>query len=215
MIDDAVVDHRAVKRAWIFMLVALALYAWPFSFLPRGKPGWLGVSHLLGFGAAHTAPLLGWLLAGVVAALFCAGSMRGYPLIRRRIFDSGPVKIVAIVFAFFSGLMEEVWFRYGVMSWAQSHGHGPLAQVVYSALIFGAVHAVWGVAARNWRVATGSMIATGLLGAALAAVYLASDRVLAPCIWAHITINAVIEPWLLIAAMTRGLTASRLSSRSR
>ena len=42
----------------------------------------------------------------------------------------------------------------------------------------------------------------------LAIVFLASDRVLAPCIWAHISINLILEPWLLIAAMTRGLNAS-------
>jgi hypothetical protein len=207
-IDDAVFDLRAVKRTWIFMLVALALYSWPFSFLPSGKLGWLGVAHLLGFGAPQPAPMRGWFLAALVVVLFCAGGMRGYPLIRRHVFDWGSIKLVAIVFALFSGLMEEIWFRYGIMNWAQSHGHGPVVQIVYAAVIFGAAHAIWGVAARNWSVATGSMIATGLLGGALAVVYLASDRVLAPCIWAHITINLILEPWLLIAAMTRGFAAS-------
>jgi hypothetical protein len=208
MIDHAVLDQRAVKRAGICMFVALALYAWPFSLLPRGKLGWLGLAHFLGLGAPHPAPASGWILAGIVVVLFCAGAMQSYPLIQRHVFDWGSIKFIAIIVAFFSGLIEEVWFRYGVMNWAQSHGHGPIAQVVYSAVIFGGLHVVWGVAARSWRVATGSLIATGLLGAALAIVYLASDRVPAPCIWAHITINLVLEPWLLIAAMTRGLKAS-------
>jgi hypothetical protein len=211
MTDLSIFDQRAVKRTWIFMLVALAIYAWPFSFLSRGALGWAGLAHFVGFGAQHPAPLRGWILAATVVTLFCAASMRGYPLIRRHVFDWGSIKFVAVLFALLSGLMEEVWFRYGIMNWAQAHGHGPAVQVIYSALIFGALHAVWGVVARNWRVATGSMIATGLLGGALAIVYLASDRVLAPCIWAHIGINLVIEPWLLIAAMTKGLEASRHS----
>jgi uncharacterized protein len=202
---QAALDQRAVKRTWIIMFFALALYAWPFSFLPRGKSGWAGVAHLLGFGAPHPAPLRGWILAALVVVLFCAGGMRGYPLIKRHVLDWDWIKLVAIFFAFFSGLMEEVWFRYGIMNWAQSHGHGPVVQVVYSALIFGAAHAVWGIAARSWRVATGSMVATGILGAGLGIVFIASDRVLAPCIWAHISINLILEPWLLIAAMTRGL----------
>jgi uncharacterized protein len=195
----------ALKRTWIFMLGALALYAWPLSFLPRGQLGWLGFAHFLGFHAPHSAPLGGWMLAAGVVILFCAASMRGYPLIREHVFDWGTIKLVAVIFAFFSGVMEEVWFRMLIMNWAQSHGHGPAAQVAYSALIFGGAHAVWGIPARNFKVALGSMIATGLLGGALAFVFLASDRVVAPCIWAHVTINLVIEPWLLLAAMTRGL----------
>jgi hypothetical protein len=157
--------------------------------------------------------LLGWILAAAVVVLFCAGGMRGYPLIKRHVFDWGAIKLVAIIFAFFSGVMEEVWFRYGIMNWAQSQGHGSIIQIVYSALIFGAAHAVWGVAARNWKVATGSMIATGLLGGALAVVFIASDRVLAPCIWAHISSNLILEPWLLIAAMTRGLNTTAIPAK--
>jgi hypothetical protein len=61
------------------MFAALALYAWPASFLPRGRLGWLGLAHFLGFGAAQPAPLRGWILATVVAALFIAGSFRSYP----------------------------------------------------------------------------------------------------------------------------------------
>lgn len=198
-------DPRAVKRTWIFMFALMALYAWPASFLPRGHLGWLGVVHLLGFGSPHPVPLRGWILAAMVVALFVAASFRGYPLIPEHVFDWGVIKVVAIAFALVSGIMEEVWFRYGLMDWAQRHGHGAIVQIVYSALAFGAVHAVWGVAARKFKVAIGSMVATGLLGAALAVVYLASDRVVAPCIWAHVAINLIIEPWLMLAAMTRGL----------
>ena len=197
-------DPRIIKRTWIFMFAALAIYAWPASFLPRGSNGWSGVAYMYGFNPPHPAPPLGWILAALVTALFIAASMRGYPLIREHVFDGGVIKLVAIVFAILSGTMEELWFRRLLMDYAQRHGSGAVMQVVYSAFFFGAAHAIWGVFARNYRVALGSMIATGLLGAALAIVYLASDRVIAPCIWAHIIINAVIEPWLLVAAMTAG-----------
>ncbi|NKZ75106.1 hypothetical protein GS934_16590 [Rhodococcus hoagii] len=40
-------------------------------------------------------------------------------------------------------------------------------------------------------------------GAGLAAVYLLSDRALLPAVIAHIAINLVIEPWLILSAVTR------------
>jgi hypothetical protein len=34
-------DPRIVRRTWIVMFAALTVYAWPASFLPRGKnAGW-------------------------------------------------------------------------------------------------------------------------------------------------------------------------------
>ncbi|MDQ6770935.1 MAG: CPBP family intramembrane metalloprotease [Gemmatimonadota bacterium] len=200
--NRADLDPTAKKRTWIFMGGALALYLWPFSFLPTGKSGWAGVAHLLGFGAPHPAPLRGWILAALVTAIFCWYTMRAFPLARERLFDWSLMKAVALVFAFFSGTMEEFWFRWLAMDWISNHGAGPLGQILFSAVLFGSVHGVWGVFAGKFRVAVGSAVATGVLGALLAVVYLASDRVVAPCIWAHITMNAIVEPWLLIAAMS-------------
>ncbi|HEY8048216.1 MAG TPA: CPBP family intramembrane glutamic endopeptidase, partial [Ramlibacter sp.] len=78
-----------------------------------------------------------------------------------------------------------------------------LTQVVGSALAFGAAHAVWGLFGRSLRAAAGAMIATGLLGAGFAVVYLLSGRNLMPCIAAHFGIDALLEPGLVLAA-TRG-----------
>jgi uncharacterized protein len=184
------------------MFGALALYSWPFSFLPRGKQGWVGVAHVLGFGGPHPAPLQGWILAALVTAIFCWYTMRAFPLVRERLFDWSAIKAVALVFAFFSGTMEEIWFRWLAMDWIRDHGAGPIGQILFSAALFGLAHGIWGIFAGKFRVAVGSILATGALGAMLAVVYLASDRAVAPCIWAHITINVIIEPWLLIAAMS-------------
>ena len=195
----------AVKRTMIFMVIALALYGWALDASLAGLSGLPKLWRLMGIGAANSAPPVGWIAALVVAIAFIAMSMRSYPLIRERVFSLSAIKLVAIVFAFMSGILEELWFRRLPMDWAQAHGWGLVVQVLLSALLFGAAHAIWGLFARNARVAIGSMIATGLLGAALGIVYLLSNRVLAPCIWAHTGINLVIEPWLLLAAMSRGV----------
>jgi membrane protease YdiL (CAAX protease family) len=44
---------------------------------------------------------------------------------------------------------------------------------------------------------------TTLAGLALAALYLFSGRNLGPCIAAHFLINVVIEPWLMLAAVSQ------------
>ncbi|HEX3534050.1 MAG TPA: CPBP family intramembrane glutamic endopeptidase [Gemmatimonadaceae bacterium] len=210
--NDVKLDPTATKRAWIFMFGALALYSWPFSFLPRGKQGWAGIAHLLGFGGVRPAPLQGWILAALVTAMFCWYTMRAFPLVRERVFDWSTIKAVALVFAFFSGTMEEIWFRMLAMDWSRDHGAGPLVQILFSAALFGLAHGVWGIFAGKFRVALGSIIATGALGAMLAVVYLTSARAVGPCIWSHIMINVIIEPWLLIAAMSPRATPSIGSS---
>jgi uncharacterized protein len=200
-------NPRAVRRSWIFLLVALALYGWGTWALATGRRGVSELPRLLGIGVENPGHPLGWALAALVAIVFCWMGMRGYPLIREHLFDWSAMKAAAIVFAMGSGIIEEVWFRQVPMDWLQVRGWSALTQVLIVALVFGAMHGVWGAAARNVRVALASVAATGLLGAGLAVVYLAAGRVVAPCIWSHAAINMVLEPWLLVAAMSRGLEA--------
>jgi membrane protease YdiL (CAAX protease family) len=50
-------------------------------------------------------------------------------------------------------------------------------------------------------IAIGAMVATTVLGALLALVYVASHRLLAPCILAHFLIDAFTEPGLVLAGL--------------
>jgi hypothetical protein len=60
---------------------------------------------------------------------------------------------------------------------------------------------VWGIFGKSIRAAAGATIATAVLGCALAVVYLASGRNVAPCVFSHFLINALIEPGLVLAAV--------------
>ena len=105
-------------------------------------------------------------------------------------------------FAIVTGTFEELFFRKMLMDWAAGGGAPPLIQILVSALIFGAAHAIWGLFGRQWRVAVGAALSTIVLGALLALVYLAAGRQVAPCVWAHMLINLALEPWLIFAAVT-------------
>ena len=87
-------------------------------------------------------------------------------------------------------------------------GIGPVAQVALSGLAFGVAHGIWGLMGRGTRAAFGATVATGVLGTALALVYLVAGRSLAPCIVAHFVINLLIEPGLVLAALSGEMNGS-------
>ena len=59
---------------------------------------------------------------------------------------------------------------------------------------------VFGIFTGNFRAGVGASLATGVMGAALGVVYIASGRSLLPCMAAHTVINLFLEPWLILAA---------------
>jgi membrane protease YdiL (CAAX protease family) len=80
--------------------------------------------------------------------------------------------------------------------------------VIAAGLLFGIAHSGWGLFSGqvNWRALISSVTATTILGLAYAIVYLASRRSLMPVIAGHLVMDILIEPWLLLAAMTGVLT---------
>lgn len=148
----------------------------------------------------HAAAFAGWLASGLVAALYIALSLR-LPSVRTTMFTPGGLKWLALGLAVAAGILEEAVFRSILMNALQSHGYGAIVQVTLSGLSFGAMHAVWALFRGSWRAGLGAMAATGSLGVALALVFLAGGRSLAPCISAHFLINALCEPGLVLAAV--------------
>jgi hypothetical protein len=145
-----------------------------------------------------------WAAAAAVTIAYVLYALRSLPLVRARFLDLNGLKLLAIPFAIVTGTFEELFFRKMLMDWVARDGGGALVQIAASALIFGAAHGVWGLFPRQWRVALGAALATSVLGAMLAAVYLLGGRQLAPCVWSHILINLAIEPWLVMAAVSAG-----------
>jgi hypothetical protein len=149
-----------------------------------------------------------WLLAAAVTIAYVTYAALCSPVIRAHMLAPGTwgsflgVRLLAIPMAFVTGFFEEAFFRHFLMNLAMHHGQGFVAQIAISAVVFGVAHGIWALFGGNFRAALGPMISTGLLGAALAIVYLVGDRSLAPCVAAHIAINLFLEPWLIITSAT-------------
>jgi len=147
------------------------------------------------------AGVAGWLLAVLVFLVFTAYARGRFPSVRANLFAASWLKVLALAVAVSAGFCEETIFRKWVMDGAAHVGYGLVMQVAVSALTFGLLHGIWGLFRGSLMAAVGATLATGVLGAALAMVFVASHRVLAPCIVAHFLINAFAEPGLVLAAV--------------
>jgi hypothetical protein len=191
-------DKAIRKTLWI-MVGILAAEAVPFVLtIGWSRPG--ALERLYGLNGGWAA----WLAAMAVAVAYTGFSIRAFPLIGRRFFDLHWLKLLAVPFALVTGTMEELWFRKLLMDWAAGQGASAVLQILASAAVFGLAHGIWGLFARQWRVALGATLATGALGGLLGVVYLLASRNVAPCIWSHGLINLAIEPWLVLAAVSAG-----------
>jgi membrane protease YdiL (CAAX protease family) len=184
------------RAAAILAAIAITEGSWVAFNLRVSLRGFLRYTGWLNAGPAP----LGWLLALIVAAAFTAIACR-LPSVRANLFTISWLKVLALAVAIAAGFCEEAIFRKLLMDALAHGGTGLTMQVLASGLAFGLVHGIWGAFRGSVTAAIGATVATGVLGLALAVVYLASHRVLAPCIVSHLLINALAEPGLVLAAV--------------
>lgn len=191
-------QRRSVERIALRILLAIAFLELVPIVLPLiGIPwGFIGLQRL----GAHPGTPLAWILAAATAAAYVRGSIREFPGLRERLGTGGLLRVAAIVVSVAAGITEEVVFRKAVMD--PLLGSSVFLAVAASAVTFGVAHGVWGFFG-GWRVARGAMLWTGMLGAALGIVYVAGGRSLLPCIASHAAIDLVLEPALILAALSR------------
>ena len=201
-------DRRARLIVWAFLIGVIAIEGAlsAMSFADEADPA----AALIHFVLVPSAPPAAWSLAGIITLLYAAYAAVGSAVIRKHMLTPwtwGPyfaVRLVAVPMALISGFFEEAFFRKTLMDMAMHQGINMAGQIAISAGAFGAVHAIWGVASGNWRGAWHAMLATASLGAGLAFIYVLGGRAIGPCIFAHIAINLLIEPWLIITVTTNG-----------
>ncbi len=156
-------------------------------------------------GLWRSAPIRGWVVAGVVAALFIAFTLALPLRAETHLAEVSLFRIYnALIAAFVAGFVEEILFRGYVMTELRLSGWGNAAQVIISSLIYGAVHATWGVVTGmfTWEMLGGIVIGTSVFGCFCAVTYLVSRRSLMPVIASHGAINLAIEPWMFMLAVS-------------
>jgi uncharacterized protein len=162
----------------------------------------------LGFAAGRYGAGLGWSLALAVTAIFVVYCAR-FPSVRANLVSPSWLKLLALPMALAAGVLEETVFRGTLMNLLQHQGAGVATQVLVSGLAFGTAHGIWGLFGKSPLAVLGATVGTGVLGTALAIVYLAAGRSLLPCVAAHTLIDAFIEPGMVLAACRGELVRPR------
>jgi membrane protease YdiL (CAAX protease family) len=157
----------------------------------------------LGFG--RPARRRGFIAAGVLAlltiALMLGGPLRGRaPLAEASLFHLYTSAVAGLG----AGFCEEILFRGFVTTELSLAGAGRVVQVLASGLLFGLAHAGWSTlgASFDLRLLLGSVVPTAVFGMLYAVVYLVGGRSLTPVIAGHVATDMVIEPWLILAALS-------------
>jgi uncharacterized protein len=157
----------------------------------------------LGFERESIAPPLAWILAAITAIAYVLYTMKVIPLVLVKQKEISWFKLLGILSSVVGGIVEEVFFRRWTMDMFMKGGFNPIIQVIISGVAFGLVHASWTLLAkRNFKATLPAILSTSILGILLAIIYLVGGRNLGPCIFAHVLINIVIEPWLMLSAVS-------------
>jgi hypothetical protein len=91
-------------------------------------------------------------------------------------------------------------------------GISSLLQVIISGVAFGLAHTAWFLFKGDIKFTIPAILSTTVLGILLAIIYLVGDRNVGPCIYAHVLINIIIEPWLMLSSVTGKRKGSPLIS---
>ncbi|HZR25978.1 MAG TPA: CPBP family intramembrane glutamic endopeptidase [Vicinamibacterales bacterium] len=193
------------RAAVILASIAVAEGLWVVGNLQAA--GYAQFARFLGFRDVH-ATMAGWTAAIITFLAFTGYALTQFRSVRENALAWSFLKVLGIVVAVTAALCEEGLFRKALMDRLATDQYGVALQIAASAFVFGALHGVWGLFRGSIVAAIGATVATGVLGLALAIVYVISHRVLAPCVVAHFLINLVVEPGLMLAAvrgeMSRG-----------
>jgi len=156
----------------------------------------------LGSHRGSFAPTIAWILAAVTAIAYVFYTMKVIPFVLDKQKELSLFKLLGILAALVGGIVEEVFFRRWIMDMLMAGGGTPILQVIISGVAFGLAHTCWMLARGSFKFTLPAILSTTVLGIILAIIYLVGGRNLGPCIFTHVLINIIIEPWLMLSSVS-------------
>ena len=197
-------DNVHKKAATIMGVLALLMAAIIYFLAFRGGDpvGTLGLDKIVG------NPMLVWPLAVVIPLAYAAFFARD-PVVREWLAKPHWLKLVALVLAIMTAVLEEILFRGLGFRLAVDAGAGPVIQILVTGIAFGLAQMLWGMTRGGNSLSRGSIAANMALGLALSLLYWLSDYHLAPSILANFLARLLVEPGLILSAFVCQIGARR------
>ncbi len=185
----------SITRTLLAMVIAAAVLSVLMLLLPL-RAGFAGLW--------RRAPARGWIAAAITAAIQIGMIVGFFIPDRSLIFELSLFNVHgSLVTAIGGGVVEEVVHRGIVILILLRAGWSAPSVVLISAALFAINHMGWiswsDLSIETLFLALSPIWGTFILGLALGFTFLESRCTLWPVIAAHLVINLVIEPWLLLA----------------
>lgn len=200
------IDSKRRKTALILTSMSLPMFI-PLLMQMLGYR--LVIFNNIGLNSNSLAPWYAWISALVVTLLYVLYTFKKIPFVYKMQKEVSLFKLIGLL-SIIGGLIEELVFRQWLMNVLDSKGYGMIIQVLISGILFALIHILWVIFSRDKKFLLGAFISTFLLGTLLAIVYLIGNRNVGPCIISHALINIIIEPWLLLAAISKDWKTKRV-----
>ncbi|MEK5529364.1 CAAX protease family protein [Viridibacillus sp. FSL H7-0596] len=189
-----------IKTGWILvsissMLTVSVIYWYinnPKRFIENG----------LGYSSEMLLNLPMWFFTLLIVIGYISYTMIAIPYVKRNLLTFSWLKLIGIWAAIVSGIVEEVVFRHLLMDYVLSIGLSNFSQMLISGIAFGIAHGAWVLLRGEIKIALPAILSTTILGCLLAMLYIYTGRSTFAPIIAHILINMVIEPWLMLSAIS-------------
>ncbi|MGE7093734.1 CPBP family intramembrane glutamic endopeptidase [Lysinibacillus sp. NPDC048646] len=189
-----------IKTGWILVgissMLSTSVIFWyvnnPRKFIENG----------LGYSSEMLLNLPMWFFTVLIVIGYISYTMIAIPLVKSNLLTFSWLKLIGIWAAVVTGIVEEVVFRHLLMEYVLSIGFSDLSQVLISGITFGIAHGAWVLLRGEIKIALPAILSTTILGCLLAMLYIYTGRSTFAPIIAHILINMVIEPWLMLAAVS-------------
>lgn len=193
-------SQERMKTGWILTIIATILTASIIFWFVNNPVGF--IEHGIGYQREVISHLYIWIFTLLIVIGYIAYTIIALPFVRAHLFTFSWLKIIGIWAAIVTGIVEEVLFRHLLMEYLLSIAFSDILQILISGLLFGVAHGAWILLRGEWKIALPVIICTTILGSLLATLYIMAGRSTFAPIVAHIFINLVIEPWLMLSAVS-------------